>query len=86
VAPLIYSLCALTSLACVVLLGRAQRRSGSKLLRWTFWCFVLLTVNNVLLVADKVVFPVEIDLRFWRLGTGLAAVALLLWGLVMEED
>lgn len=85
-APLIYSLCALTSLACVVLLGRAQRRSGSKLLRWTFWCFVLLTLNNVLLVIDKVVFPVEIDLRFWRLGTGLAAVALLLWGLVMEED
>ena len=85
-APLIYSLCALTSLACVVLLGRAQRRSGSRLLRWTFWCFVLLTVNNVLLVVDKVVFPVEIDLRFWRLGTALAAVALLLWGLVMEED
>ncbi|MFL6694696.1 MAG: DUF5985 family protein [Ramlibacter sp.] len=85
-APLIYSLCALTSLACVVLLGRAQRRSGSKLLRWTFWCFVLLTVNNVLLVADKVVLPVEVDLRFWRLGTALAAVALLLWGLVMEED
>jgi uncharacterized membrane protein len=85
-APLIYSLCALTSLACVVFLGRAQRRSGSKLLRWTFWCFVLLTVNNVLLVADKVVFPVEIDLRYWRLATALAAIALLLWGLVMEED
>ena len=85
-APLIYSLCALTSLACVVLLGRAQRRSGSRLLRWTFWCFVLLTLNNVLLVLDKIVFPVEIDLRMWRLGTGLAAVALLLWGLVMEED
>jgi len=85
-APLIYSLCALTSLACVVLLGRAQRRSGSRLLRWTFWCFVLLTLNNVLLVVDKVVFPVEIDLRFWRLGVALAAVALLLWGLVMEEE
>jgi hypothetical protein len=85
-APLIYSLCALTSLACVVLLGRAQRRSGSRLLRWTFWCFVLLTLNNVLLVLDKIVFPVEIDLRMWRLATGLAAVALLLWGLVMEED
>jgi uncharacterized membrane protein len=84
-APLIYSLCALTSLACVVLLGRAQRRSGSRLLRWTFWCFVLLTVNNVLLVIDKVVFPV-VDLRYWRLSAGLAAVALLLWGLVMEED
>jgi len=32
------------------------------------------------------VFPVEIDLRFWRLGVALAAVALLLWGLVMEEE
>lgn len=85
-APLIYSLCALTSLACVVLLGRAQHRSGSRLLRWTFWCFVLLTANNVLLVVDKVVLGVAIDLRFWRLTAGLAAVALLLWGLVMEED
>jgi uncharacterized membrane protein len=85
-APLIYSLCALTSLACVVLLGRAQRRSGSRLLAWTFWCFVLLTANNLMLVLDKVVFPLEVDLRFWRLGTGLAAIALLLWGLVMEED
>lgn len=85
-ATLIYSLCALTSLACVILLGRAQRRSRSRLLFWTFWCFLLLTVNNVLLVADKVVLPVEVDLRFWRLGTGLAAVALLLYGLVMEED
>ena len=85
-APLIYSLCALTSLACVVLLGRAQRRSGSRLLRWTFWCFVLLTANNLMLVLDKVVFPLEVDLRFWRLGTGLAAIALLVWGLVMEED
>lgn len=85
-AALIYSLCALTCLACVVLLRRAQVRSGSRLLFWTLWCFVLLTLNNVLLVVDKVVFPVEIDLRFWRLGTALVAVALLLWGLVMEEE
>ncbi|WP_427912070.1 DUF5985 family protein [Ramlibacter sp. MMS24-I3-19] len=85
-ATLIYSLCALTSLACVVLLWRAQRRSRSRLLFWTAWCFLLLTVNNVLLVLDKVVFPVEVDLRFWRLSTGLVAVALLLYGLVMEEN
>lgn len=85
-ATLIYSLCALTSLACVVLLWRAQRRSRSRLLYWTAWCFLLLAANNVLLVLDKVVWPVEVDLRFWRLGTGLAAVALLLYGLVMEES
>lgn len=85
-AMLIYSLCALTSLACVVLLWRAQRGTRSRLLFWTAWCFLLLAANNVLLVLDKVVWPVEVDLRFWRLGTGLAAVALLLYGLVMEEN
>ena len=85
-ATLIYSLCALTSLACVVLLWRAQRHSRSRLLFWTAWCFLLLAANNVLLVLDKVVFPVEVDLRFWRLGTALAAVALLVYGLVMEEN
>ena len=82
---LIYSLCALTSLACVVLLWRAQRHSKSRLLYWTAWCFLLLAANNVLLVLDKVVFPV-VDLRFWRLSTALAAVALLVYGLVMEES
>ena len=82
---LIYSLCALTSLACVVLLWRAQRHSRSRLLFWTAWCFLLLAANNVLLVLDKVVFPV-VDLRFWRLSTALAAVALLVYGLVMEEN
>ena len=82
---LIYSLCALTSLACVVLLWRAQRHSKSRLLYWTAWCFLLLAANNVLLVLDKVVFPV-VDLRFWRLSTALAAVALLVYGLVMEEN
>ena len=85
-ASLIYSMCALTSLACAVLLWRAQGRAGSRLLFWSAWCFVLLTVNNVLLVLDKVVWTVEVDLRMWRLVTGFAAVALLVYGLVMEDD
>ncbi|MGZ5847783.1 MAG: DUF5985 family protein [Ramlibacter sp.] len=85
-ASLIYSLCALTSLACAVLLWRAQSRAGSRLLFWSAWCFVLLTANNVLLVLDKVVWTVEVDLRMWRLVTGFAAVALLVYGLVMEDD
>ncbi|MGZ5180676.1 MAG: DUF5985 family protein [Ramlibacter sp.] len=85
-ASLIYSLCALTSLACVVMLWRAQSRAGSRLLFWSAWCFVLLTANNVLLVLDKIVWTVEVDLRMWRLVTGFAAVALLVYGLVMEDD
>lgn len=85
-ASLIYALCALTSATCLVLLWRSYRASGSRLLFWSGWCFLLLTVNNVLLVIDKVVLPVEVDLRMWRLAAALIAVLLLLYGLVIEED
>lgn len=85
-ANLIYTLCALTSLACFVLLARSHRRTGSRLLFWSAWCFLLLTVNNVLLVLDKVVWPAEVDLRLWRLAAALLAVMLLVYGLVSEED
>jgi len=85
-ATLIYSLCALTSLTCLVLLWRSYRGTGSRLLFWSAACFLFLTINNVLLVLDKVVFPVEVDLSLWRLGAALAAVMLLLFGLVWEEE
>jgi hypothetical protein len=86
VAALIYSLCALTSIACFVLLWRSWRRSGARLLFWSALCFGALSVNNVLLVLDRVVFPVEVDLFHWRLAAALAAVILLLVGLIWEED
>ena len=85
-ASLIYSLCALTSLTCLLLLWRSYRATGARLLFWSAACFLLLTVNNVLLVLDKVVFPVEVDLGLGRLAAALAAVALLLFGLVWEEE
>ena len=85
-APLIYSLCALTSILCCVLLWRSWRGSGARLLFWSALCFGCLSVNNVLLVLDRVVWPVEVDLTNWRLAWALAAVLLLLFGLVWEED
>ena len=85
-AALIYSLCALTSITCMVLLFRGWRTSGHRLLFWSAWCFAGLSVNNVLLVLDRVVFPVEIDLSTWRLVAALAAVLLLLFGLIWEEE
>jgi len=85
-APLIYSLCALTSFACFVLLWRSYRKSGARLLFWSSLCFALITLNNALLVLDKVVYPVEVDLKIWRLAVALAAVLLLLFGLIWEED
>jgi hypothetical protein len=86
VAPLIYTLCALTSLACFVLLARGYWRTRVRLLFWSSWCFFLLTANNVLLVLDKVVWPVETDLKLWRLLAALAGVCLLLFGLIWEEE
>lgn len=85
-APLIYSLCAITSALCTVLLWRAYAGNRSRLLFWSASSFLLLTINNILLVADKVVWTVEVDLRMWRLSVALAAVVLLLFGLIWEED
>jgi hypothetical protein len=85
-ATLIYSLCALTSITCLVLLWRSWRASGARLLFWSALCFGALSVNNVLLVLDRVVWPVEVDLGMPRLVAALIAVLLLLFGLIWEED
>jgi hypothetical protein len=85
VARGIFVLCALTALACAVLLLRAWSRSRFRLLLWSGLCFVGLTMNNVLLVLDRVVFT-EADLSTWRLVIGLVSVTLLVVGLILEAD
>lgn len=84
-APIIYSLCMLTSLACFGLLLRGWRSSGSRLLFWSALCFAGLTVNNFLLVIDKLVLPAA-DLSMLRLTVALVAPLLLLFGLIWEEE
>ena len=80
---IIYGLCALTAAACAALLLRSYLRTRFRLLLWSGLCFVGLTFNNVLLIADRLVFT-AVDLSTWRLAAGLAAVVLLLWGLIMD--
>ncbi|HEY0060829.1 MAG TPA: DUF5985 family protein [Telluria sp.] len=84
-ATMIYLLCALTALACAWLLLASYRRTGHRVLFWSGLCFVGMTVNNVLLVCDKLVFP-AVDLLPWRLAAALVAVALLLFGLIDEKE
>ena len=84
-AAIIYSLCTLTSLACFGLLLRAWRASRSRLLFWSALCFAGLSINNFLLVIDKLVF-IEADFSTWRLMTALVALLLLLFGLIWEEQ
>jgi uncharacterized protein DUF5985 len=85
-APLFYGLCTLTALFCAVLLLRAYARSRYRLLFWGGLCFLGLTLNNALLVVDKLIFPEEISLFTWRLVAGLAAMLVLLYGIIFDAE
>jgi cytochrome bd-type quinol oxidase subunit 2 len=82
-AGAIYGLCALAALLCAGLLLLAYRRSKYKLLLWSGLCFVGLTLNNVLLVFDKLVVPYY-DLSLWRSATALVSLMVLLYGLIWD--
>jgi hypothetical protein len=86
VDKLTYTLCALTSAACAFLLLRRYATTRFRLLLWSGLCFTVLTLNNVMLVLDRIVFvgSPEIDLATIRLMTALLAVLLLLVGLIVE--
>jgi hypothetical protein len=70
---------------CAALLLRAYRRSGYRLLLWSGLCFSGLTLNNVLLVADKIFLP-DVDLSVWRLLVALASMLVLLYGLIWDAE
>lgn len=83
-AQTIYGLCTLTSLACAWMLLSSYRRNGVRLLFWSGLCFIGMSVNNVLLVLDKLVFT-QVDLLPLRLASALVALLLLLYGLIYEN-
>ena len=81
----LFSLAALTSLACMLLLFRGYARSRVRLLFWSALCFVFLSLNNVLLFVDTIVLP-TIDLRVFRLGAALVGIACLLYAFIREAE
>ncbi len=82
-AALVYPACALAALACALLLLRAYRTSGARLLLWSGICFVLLAINNLFVLLDLSILP-NIDLSLARNVAALAGVVCLLWGLVWD--
>jgi hypothetical protein len=84
-AQTIYLLCAVAAFICAVLLLRAYFRSRYKLLLWSGLCFVGLTLNNLILVLDKVVM-VGADLSIWRTSVAVIAMTVLLYGLIWESE
>lgn len=83
-ATTVYVLCALTSVACAVLLFRSWRQAPQRLVLWTALGFAGLAVNNLLLVLDRRVFP-DGDLGVLRDVSATAAVTVLLLGLIWES-
>ena len=82
-ASVIYALCALTSLTCAVLLYRAFIQRGVPVLLWSCLCFTGLTISNILLVLDRIVYPMY-DLSIPRLVAALVGLLLLIVGLILE--
>lgn len=85
-AEIAYALCALTALLCTWLLLRGYHQSRYKLLLWGGLCFLGLTLNNALLMVDKLVFPTQVDLFTWRLILALGAMIVLLYGLIWDSE
>lgn len=84
-APVVYVLCFLTSLACSVLLLRGYARSGVRLLLWSGLCFIGFAINNLLLFADNVLFP-NANLALIRTLPVLVGLLLLIYGLIWEVE
>ena len=83
---LVYLLCFAASVGCAVLLARSYRVNRTPLLLWSAICFMLLAVNNFLVVVDLVVLPTSIDLLPLRRLTALTAVGVLLFGFIWETE
>jgi hypothetical protein len=84
-AEAVFVLCAVTSLACAVLLLRGYARNRVPLLLWSSLCFVGLAVNNILLVVDLIIIPGR-DLLVLRNLSGLLSLVLLIFGLVWDSE
>ncbi len=83
-AAAVYVLCALTSLACAILLLRGFQQRGIRLLLWSGLGFVGFTLGNTLLVVDLVLLPTTVDLYMVRTLPVLFGLMVLIYGLVWD--
>jgi uncharacterized protein DUF5985 len=82
---LVYALCMLTALMCAWLLLQAYQRTHYRLLFWCSIYFSIAALNNVFLVADKVMYP-DVDLTVYRYMVALIGLLVLLPGLILERE
>jgi len=83
--PAVYILGTIITCTCAVLLLKGYARARRPLLLWSGFCFIGLTISNLLLFLDLVMFP-DVDLYLWRLIAAAIAMALLLYGLIWDSQ
>jgi hypothetical protein len=87
----VYLLCFATCVLCAVMLGRGYLRTRTRLLMWSCLCFIFLSLNNLLLVADVVLFPADdyafagVTFAVLRSSAALIGLLLLLIGLIWDS-
>ena len=84
-AAAVYVLCALTSLACAVLLLRYYTKCRVRLLFWSGLCFVGFAIGNVFLVIERTLVPAA-DLTLLRSLPVLVGLMLLIYGLIWDTE
>jgi Family of unknown function (DUF5985) len=84
-SAIIYGLCAAAAAICAFMLLSGYRVQQYRLLLWSGLCFVGLTLNNLLLVLDKIIFP-QVDLSVWRTAVALVAMMTLVYGLIWDVE
>ena len=85
IAEAVYALCAVASGLCAVMLWRGYLRTKHRFLLWCGIGFVGLLVNNLMLFADKVIFPAT-DLSTARLIPAVFGLGVLCYGLIWDTD
>ena len=84
-AAIVFVLCALTSLACAVLLLRGYRERRVRLLLWSGICFSGFAISNALLIVDAFFVP-DTSLALIRSLPTLFGLGALMYGLVWEAS
>jgi hypothetical protein len=82
-APLVYLLCSVSSLACALLLVKSYRQTRSRFLLQSSLCFTGLALSNVLLFVDMVVVP-QVDFLVYRQLLTFISVTVLAWGFIWD--
>lgn len=81
----VYILSFMTSALCAGLLALGYIQSRSRLLLWMTVSFVFLSISNLGVVLDILVFP-GVDLRLLRKAPALVGVAVLIYAFIWETE